>query len=118
MAKMGITCNGAEIKNVYSAFIFGSAAVASGDDVVMYFTPAGAPALVKGKLEEMNGAKGLPDLMEMYEGYIALGGKIIFCELALEVNDIQQEDLREEVELAGATTFLNEVKDATITFSF
>ena len=42
MAKMGITCNGAETGNIYPLFIFGAAAVASGDDVVMYFTPGGA----------------------------------------------------------------------------
>jgi predicted peroxiredoxin len=62
--------------------------------------------------------KGLPNLLELYEGVRALGGKIYVCELALEAKDLKKEDLREGVEIVGATTFINEIKDATITFSF
>ena len=42
----------------------GSAAAAMGDDVVLFFTPSAAPALVWGKLETMQ-AKGLPSMAEM-----------------------------------------------------
>jgi len=118
MAKVAITCNGAEAGNVFSPFILGSAAAASGDEVVLFFTPGGAPALVKGKLEEMREVKGLPDLLELYDGVQSLGGKVYVCELALEAKGLMEEDFREGVEVVGATTFLNEIKDATITFSF
>ena len=118
MAKTAITCNSAQSSSVFPTFIMGSAAAACGDDVVIFFTVGGAPAMVKGELEKMNGGKGLPDLMELYEGFCVLGGKIIVCELCVGAKDIKPEDLREEVEVTGATSFLGEISDAQITFSF
>ena len=118
MAKVAITCNGSEPKSVFPPFILGASAAASGDDVILFFCPAGAPALVKGKLEEMRNAKGLPDIIELCNGLQDLGGKIYVCELALDAKDLKKEDFREGVEIVGATTFLNDIKDATITFSF
>jgi len=117
MAKVAIVCNGSEPGNVFPPFIIGSSSAASGDDVVLFFTPGGAPALVKGRLEEIKG-KGLPDLVELYEGVRTLGGKIIVCELALEAKGLKAEDFRDGVEIMGATGWLNDIKDATLTFSF
>ncbi len=117
MAKIAITCNGVEPDNIFPTFVLGSAATACGDDVVLFFVPGGAPALIKGKLESMK-AKGMPDLAELVEAFHILGGRILLCELAFEAKDIKEDDLREGVEIVGATTFLNEIKDATITFSF
>ena len=117
MATVAITVNGAEAGNIFRAFILGSSAAACGDDVVLFFTPGGAPALVKGQLEKMK-AKGMPDLMELYEGLRVLGGRLIVCELALTAKDIKEEDFVEGVELMGATSFLGEISGAQITFSF
>jgi len=117
MAKVAITCNGSEPGNVFSPFILGSSAAASGDEVIIFFTPGGSPAMVKGAIEKMK-VKGLPDLVEMYNGLRDLGGRVMVCELALDVKNLKKEDFREGVEIVGATTFINEIKDATITFSF
>ena len=117
MANVAIVCNGSEPGNVFPPFIIGSSAVASGDDVVLFFTPGGAPAMVKGRLEEIKG-KGLPDLVELCEGLQSLGGRLVVCELALEAKDLKPEDFREGVEIMGATAWLNDIKDATLTFSF
>jgi len=117
MAKTVITVNGAESNNIFPAFILGAAASACGDDVVLFFTPEGALALVKGELEKIK-AKGMPDLMELYEGLQILGGRVIACELCFSARDIKPEDLREGVEVMGATSFLGEITDAQVTFSF
>jgi len=117
MAKVAITVNGSENTNVYPPFILGSSAVASGDEVVIFFCPGGAPAMVKGVVEKMQG-KGLPNLLELVEGSLALGAKLYVCELALDAKDLKKEDFREGVEIVGATTFIHDIEDATITFSF
>jgi predicted peroxiredoxin len=117
MGKVAITVNGAEPKNLYPSFILGSSALASGDDVILFFTPGGAPALKKGVLEEIK-AKGMPDMAELVEGLSALGGRLLMCELAFEAKDMKPEDLREEVEIVGATTFIVEAQGAQLTFSF
>ena len=117
MAKMAITINGAEPGNLYPAFILGSSAAASGDDVILFFTPGGAPALKKGVLEQIKG-KGMPDMEDLVDGVTALGGRFLMCELALEAKGIKEEELREETEIVGATTFVVEASDAQLTFSF
>ncbi len=117
MGMMAITINGAQPENIFMPFVVASSAIASGDDVILFFTPGGAPALVKGVMEKMTG-KGMPELMELVEGYQLLGGRILMCELSFEANGFTEEDLREGVEVVGATTFINEAKNATLTFSF
>jgi predicted peroxiredoxin len=115
--KVAIVCNGSEPKNLYPTFILASSAVASGDDVILFFTPGGAPALRKGELEKIKG-KGMPDMDELVEGVMGLGARILLCELALEAKDMKKEDFRDGIEIVGATSFMADIDDAQITFSF
>jgi len=117
MSKVAMVCNGSEPKNLYPAFILGSSAVASGDDLIIFFTPGAAPALKKGELEKIK-AKGYPDMGELVEGVTALGGRLLLCELAFEAKDMTKDEIRDDVEVVGATTFMAEINDARITFSF
>ena len=115
--KVAMVCNGAEPKNLYPAFILGSSAVASGDDLIIFFTPGAGPALKKGELEKIK-VKGYPDMEGLVEGVQALGARLFLCELAFEAKDMKKEEIREGVEIVGATTFMAEISDAQITFSF
>ncbi len=118
MGMVAITVNGSQPSNVFPPFILGSSAIASGDDVILFFTPGAGPSLVKGELEKIK-VDGYPDLMELVEGFQMLGGRIMLCEITFDAKkDIKPEDIREGVEIVGATTFISEIKDATITFSF
>jgi predicted peroxiredoxin len=117
MVKTAFVCNGSEPTSVYPTFVLASSAVASGDEVIIFFTPAGAPVLKKGVLEGMTG-KGMPDMADLLEGVMALGGRMLLCELAFEAKDLKKEEIREDVEVVGATTFISEIHDAQITFSF
>lgn len=119
MGKVAITCNGSDERSIFPTFVLGAAAVAGGDDVVLFFEPEAAPALVKGAMEELNAkAKGWSDLMGLLDGFQILGGRILLCELAFGVKGINRDDLREGVEVVDAPTFLNAVSDAQLTFSF
>jgi len=115
--KVAIVCNGSEPKNLYPTFILASSAVASGDDVVLFFTPGAAPALRKGELEKIK-AKGMPDMADLVEGVTALGARMLLCELALEAKDMKKEEFRDGLEIVGATSFMADIDDAQITFSF
>ena len=115
--KVAIVCNGAENKNLYPTFILASSAAAAGDEVVLFFTPGAAPALRKGELEKIK-AKGMPDMIELVEGITALGGRILLCELALEAKDMKKEEFRDDIEIVGATSFMADIDDAQVTFSF
>ena len=118
-ATTAITINDTDPGNVFPPFILGSASMALGTKVVLFCTPGGdAPSMVKGKLEEMQDVKGSPNLIELYNDFITLGGIIMICENALAAKDLKKEDFREGVTLCGATTFMKEIQDATTTFSF
>ncbi len=117
MTKLAITINGIEPSNIFPAFIKATSSLALGDDVVLFFTPYAAPIMVKGELEKIK-TEGMPDIIDLYESFIALDGKIMMCELAIKTNNIAEDDLREEVQLVGMTTFLVEARDANLTFSY
>ena len=117
MTKTAIVCTGAEPRHLFPTFIIGSAAAAMGDKVILFFTPAAAPALVKGKLETVEG-KGMPEMGELVASLLDLGGRLLVCDLCVEAVDIQATDLRAGAEIVGVTTFLSETQDATRTFSF
>jgi len=117
MAKVAITCNGADERSIFPIFVLGSAAVAGGDDVALFSEPEAARGVVKGTLENINAkAKGWSDVMGLLEGFQILGGRILLCELAFGVKGIKREDLREGVEVVDAPTFLNKVRDAQLAF--
>ncbi len=56
-------------------------------------------------------------LRRLLEDYQALGGKVIACEMSMEVMGLQRGDLQEEwIDDYGTVgTFINEAKDAAIT---
>ena len=117
MTKTAIVCTGAEPRHLFPTFIIGSAAAAMGDEVILFFTPAAAPALMKGKLETVE-AKGMPDMGELVGSLHELGGRLLVCDLCLDATDLKEEDLREGAEIVGVTSFLAVTQDATRTFSF
>lgn len=114
---VAIVCNGCENSSLYPTFVLGSAAAASGDDVMIFFTPGAVPALKKGELEKIT-AKGMPDMKDLVEGINSLGGKLILCELALEAKGVTKEELRDDLEISGATSFMTMIKNPCVTFSF
>ena len=118
MGKMSITLNSAESSSIYPAVTLGVSAAASGDEVILFFFPSALPALVKGKIKELNRTPDLPDLEEMVDGLVSLGAKFMVCELGLGVNNLKEEDLVDFVEIVGATTFVAEAQGSNLTFSF
>ena len=84
--KMVVVCNHADPPHVMPTLIMGASGVGIGDDVILFFCPGGANALVKGELEKIRDMhlKGLPDPVKLYDDIMAEGGRVILCELALD----------------------------------
>ena len=76
-----------------------------------------APALKKGELEKIKG-KGMPDMAGLVEGLKQLNSRFLLCELALEAKGLKKEEVRDDIEIVGATSFMAGIKAANITFSF
>lgn len=117
MAKVAFVCTGAEGRNIWPTFILASASAALGDEVIIFFMPGAGNLLEPETLEEMEG-RGMPPMKELLNGFKALGGRMMLCALTLGVWGVTAEDLRDDLEIVGATTFLEETRGAERTFTF
>lgn len=117
--KMVVVCNHADPPHVMPTMIMGASGVGVGDDVILFFCPGGAQALVKGELEKIGTPKGLPNPVELFNTILDEGGQIILCELALENKGIKVEDLRDErIVIKNAPSFLLEAQGAGLSLVF
>ena len=117
--KMVIICNHADAPHVMPTLIMGASGIGIGDQVILFFAPGGAQALVKGELEKIGTPKGLPNPIELFDTILDQGGEIILCELALENKGIKVEDLRDErIVIKNAPSFLLDAQGAGLSFVF
>lgn len=118
LSKMVIMCNHDDADSVMAALVMGAAAAATGEQVLMFFQPGGARALVKGELEKFQGLQGLPDPIHLYDSIQVLDGRFILCELGLPNKGIKKEELRDGVEVMMASSFLLEAEDAKAVYCY
>ncbi|MDD3042588.1 MAG: DsrE/DsrF/DrsH-like family protein [Methanosarcinaceae archaeon] len=133
--KAVIVLHSGDMDKFYSALIIGNGALAMGMEVSVYFTFWGLMRLKKGELEKgplsrmhMLGlgkkmiegrmkAANVASLEKLMEDFKELGGKIIACEMTMEIMGIKKEELRTDwVDDWGAVgTYIQEARDASIT---
>lgn len=133
--KMTIIVHSGDMDKLYSALILGNGALAMGMDASLFFTFWGLLRLKKGGLEKgplskmnllglgrwmikkkMREAKVAP-LETLLRDFKELGGKIIACDMTMDVMGIKSEDLRQELvdDCGGVGAYIKEAKDSSIT---
>ncbi|MCC4771093.1 NAD(FAD)-dependent dehydrogenase [Methanosarcina sp. DH2] len=133
--KAVIILHSGDMDKVYSALIIANGALAMGMEASIYFTFWGLMRLKKGELEKgplskmnMMGAgrymvkqrmskAHVVSLEKLMSDFKELGGKIIACEMTMEIMGISKEEIRTEwVDEWGAVgTYIHEARDANIT---
>jgi peroxiredoxin family protein len=133
--KAVIVVHSGDMDKIYSALIIGNGALSMGLDASLYFTFWGLQRLKKGGLETGPLSKmhmlglgkwmvkkrmqkaNVASLEKLMEDYKELGGRIIACEMTMEIMGIKKEELRTEwIDEYGAVgTYIHEAKDASIT---
>ncbi|MFW5928483.1 MAG: DsrE/DsrF/DrsH-like family protein [Thermoplasmatota archaeon] len=124
-----------EFDKVYSAFIIANGALSMGIEVSMYFTFWGLERLKKGKLDKGPLSKmnflglgkwimkkkmkksNVRELEDMMDDFVELGGKILACDMTMEIMDVEKKDLRDEVisDYCAVGTYIKEAKESDIT---
>ncbi|MFP4005271.1 MAG: DsrE/DsrF/DrsH-like family protein [Candidatus Hadarchaeia archaeon] len=133
--KATLIVHSGDLDKIYSAFIIGNGALSMGMDVSMYFTFWGLERLKKGGLKEgglsrknfmglgkwmierkMEEANVQP-LEDMMEDFVELGGRILACDMTMEIMGVEKEDLRDDVisEYCAVGTYIKEAKESKIT---
>ncbi|WP_370573398.1 DsrE/DsrF/DrsH-like family protein [Methanomethylovorans sp.] len=133
--KAVIVVHSGDMDKIYSALIIGNGALSMGLESSLYFTFWGLQRLKKGGLEAGPLSKmhmlglgkwmvkkrmqkaNVASLEKLMQDYKELGGRIIACEMTMEIMGIKKEELRTEwIDEYGAVgTYIHEAKDASIT---
>jgi peroxiredoxin family protein len=133
--KTTIIVHSGDMDKLYSALIVANGSLAMGMEVSMYFTFWGLlrlkkGGLRKGPLSKMNmlGLGKLMILSRMKKSNVAslerliadfreLGGKIIACEMTMDIMGLKREDLNEDIinEYGAVGTYIQEARESSIT---
>ena len=132
--KTTIIVHSGDMDKLYSALIIANGALSFGMDVSLYFTFWGLERLTKdgldkGQLSKMDmGESGmqmmnnrmkqanLASLETLIQDFKELGGKIIACEMTMEIMGITKEHLRQELidEYGAVGTYIKEARESNI----
>ena len=93
-------------------FLVAMAALASEWDVSVYFACDGVLLLERGAAEDVVAVKGGRPLSEFLRDTMDMGGKMYACSPAVALHHMTMADMIEGVEAAGATSLLEETRDA------
>jgi len=130
-----IVVQSGDMDKLYSSLIIANGALAMGMEVCMFFTFWGLERLKKGGLEKGPLSKmhmlGLgkwmvkkrmkkanaASLERLVSDFKELGGKIIACDMTMEIMGIKREDLREDLidEYAGVGTYIQQARKSELT---
>jgi peroxiredoxin family protein len=133
--KTTIIVHSGDLDKMYSALIVANGSLAMGMDVSLYFTFWGLLRLKKGGLDKGPLSKmnflGLGRMMiksrmkksnvasleRLMSDFKELGGKIIACEMTMEIMGVNRGDLREDLidEYGAVGTYIQEARDSAIT---
>ncbi len=133
--KTTIILHSGDMDKIYSALIVANGALAMGMEASIFFTFWGLLRLKKGGLEKgplskMNfGGLGrfmiksrmkkanVIDLERMISDFKELGGKIIACDMTMEIMGISKSDIREDLidEYGAVGTYIQEARESEVT---
>lgn len=132
MEKATIVVHSGSLDKLMSALIIGNGILAMGGEVTLYFTFWGLQRLIKGKLAKAPLSKmnflglgawmmkkkmkkaGVASPERLMADFKELGGRIIACEMTMEVMGIKREQLDENLidEFGAVGMYVNETKQS------
>ncbi len=133
--KATIIVHSGDMDKIYSALIVANGALAMGMEAALYFTFWGLQRLKKGGLEKgplskmhMFGlgkwmvrrkmkASNVASLDRMLNDFVELGGRILACDMTMDIMGIKREDLRDDLisDYCAVGTYVSEARESAIT---
>jgi peroxiredoxin family protein len=133
--KATIVLHSGDYDKAYSALIIANGALSMGMEASIFFTFWGLQLLKKGQLEKgplskmnMGGLgkwmirrrmqkKNVVSLDRLMADFVELGGKIMACDMTMDIMGVRQEDLREDLigDYCGVGSYVQEARESTIT---
>jgi peroxiredoxin family protein len=133
--KLTIIVHSGDMDKLYSALIVGNGALSMGMDASLFFTFWGLQRLKKGALEKGSLSKmnllglgkwmvkrrmrksNVAPLEKLLQDFKDLGGKIMACDMTMEIMGIQPEDLRQDLigEYCSVGSYIQEARESKVT---
>ena len=133
--RVTIVLHSGDMDKVYSALIIANGALAMGMEASIYFTFWGLQRLTKGGLEKGPLSKmhflglgkwmvkqrmkkaNVASLERLLRDFKELGGKIIACEMTMEIMGIRRQNLREDLidEYGAVGSYIQETRHSQVT---
>lgn len=133
--KTTIILHSGDMDKIYSALIIGNGALAMGMEVSIYFTFWGLQRLIKGGLDKGPLSKmhflglgkwmmkrqmkkeNVASLERLLTDFKELGGKILACDMTMEIMGISREDLRDDLvdEYCAVGLYIAEARESSVT---
>jgi len=133
--KATIIVHSGDYDKVYSALIVANGALSMGMEASIFFTFWGLQRLRKGQLDKgplskmhMLGLgkwmikrrmrkKNVASLDRLLADFVDLGGKVMACDMTMDIMGVRQEDLREDLigDYCGVGSYIQEARESTIT---
>jgi len=133
--KVTIIAHSGEMDKIYSAMIVANGALAMGMEASIFFTFWGLQRLKKGALEKGPLSKmnllglgkwmvkqrmkkaNVASLEKLLQDFKELGGKIMACDMTMEIMGIKLEDLRQDLidEYCAVGAYIQEARESVIT---
>jgi len=133
--KATIVVHSGDMDKVYSALIIANGALAMGMEASLFFTFWGLERLKKGGLEKgplsrmhMLGLgkwmirrkmkkTGVASLEKLLTDFTELGGRLLACDMTMDIMGIGKEDLRDDLisDYCGVGTYISEARESAIT---
>jgi peroxiredoxin family protein len=133
--RVTIVLHSGDMDKVYSALIIANGALAMGMEASIYFTFWGLQRLTKGGLEKGPLSKmhflglgkwmvkqrmkkaNVASLERLLRDFKELGGKIIACEMTMEIMGIRRQNLREDLidEYGAVGSYIQEARHSQVT---
>jgi peroxiredoxin family protein len=133
--KITIIVHSGDMDKIYSALIVANGALAMGMEASLFFTFWGLQRLKKGALERgplskmnllglgrwmvkrrMNKAK-IASLEKLLKDFKELGGRVMACDMTMEIMGIKPEDLRQDLidEYCAVGAYMQEARESAVT---
>jgi len=133
--KITIIAHSGDMDKIYSALIVANGSLAMGMEATIFFTFWGLQRLKKGALEKGPLSKmnflglgkwmvqrrmkkaNVASLEKMLQDFKELGGKVMACDMTMEIMGIKPEDLRQDLidEYCAVGSYIQEARNSSVT---
>jgi predicted peroxiredoxin len=114
---INLTTGHEDADKVTVAFLVATAALTKGKRVAMFLTKEAVRLGLPGYADAIESA-GAPPVKRLYEQYREGGGELLVCPICFQARALDEEALRPNARLAGATPLWDWIDDGATVFSY